>query len=64
LIFSSCSTTRQIRQIYNIRSGEEAIIQHTDEDKEFQTILLKALEVKPFQTIHFRNIFPSDIPGC
>ncbi len=57
LIFSSCSTTRQIREIYNIRSGEEAIIQHTDEDKEFQTILLKALEVKQFQTIHFRNIY-------
>ncbi|CAF2787198.1 unnamed protein product [Rotaria sp. Silwood2] len=40
----SCSTTRQIRDIYNIRSGEEPIIQESDEDKEFQSILLKAIQ--------------------
>jgi hypothetical protein len=43
---SSRSTTRQIRDIYNIRSGEDPILQHSDEDKQFQKILLKALEVK------------------
>jgi rRNA maturation protein Rpf1 len=48
-ILSSCSTTRQIRDLYNIRSGEEPIIQHSDDDKEFQKILLKALEVEYIQ---------------
>jgi len=43
------STTRQIRDIYNIRSGEDAITQHSDEDEQFQTILLKALEA--FSTV-------------
>jgi hypothetical protein len=41
----SHSTTRQIRDLYNIRSGEDPILQHSDEDKLFQTMLLKALEV-------------------
>ena len=39
------STSRKIRELYNTRSGEDAIVQHTDEDKEFQSILLRALEV-------------------
>ena len=42
----SSSTTRQIRDLYNIRSGANPILQHSDDDKEFQSILLKALEVK------------------
>jgi hypothetical protein len=37
-----------MRDLYNIRSGEEPIMQHSDEDQEFQSILLKALEVKEF----------------
>jgi hypothetical protein len=41
------STTRQIRDLYNIRSGEDPILQHSDEDKLFQTMLLKALEKLP-----------------
>lgn len=39
------STTRQIRDLYNGRSGDEPIQQHTDEDKEFQRILMKTLEL-------------------
>jgi hypothetical protein len=41
----SASTTRQIRDLYNIRSGGTPILQHSDDDKEFQSILIKALEV-------------------
>ncbi|CAF0804068.1 unnamed protein product [Rotaria sordida] len=42
-----CSTTRQIRDIYNNRSGEDPIIQNSDEDKEFQSILLKSIQTLP-----------------
>ncbi|CAF0802878.1 unnamed protein product [Rotaria sordida] len=42
-----CSTTRQIRDIYNNRSGEDPIIQNSDQDKEFQSILLKAIQTLP-----------------
>ena len=44
LLFS-CSTTRQIRDLYNSRSGDDPIIPQSDEDKQFQKLLLKALEV-------------------
>ncbi|CAF0733183.1 unnamed protein product [Adineta steineri] len=43
----SSSTTRQIRDIYNIRSGEDPIAQHSDQDKEFQSILFKTLATIP-----------------
>ncbi|CAF0752717.1 unnamed protein product [Rotaria sordida] len=42
-----CSTTRQIRDIYNNRSGEDPIIQNSDQDKEFQSILLKSIQTLP-----------------
>ncbi|CAF1084767.1 unnamed protein product [Rotaria sp. Silwood1] len=42
-----CSTTREIRNIYNTRSGEDPIIQNSDEDNEFQLILLKAIQALP-----------------
>ncbi|CAF3295936.1 unnamed protein product [Rotaria socialis] len=42
-----CSTTRQIRDIYNNRSGEDPILQNSDLDKEFQSFLLKALQAFP-----------------
>lgn len=47
LFHSSCSTTRQIRDLYNNRSGEDPIIQNSDLDREFQAILLKAIQAFP-----------------
>jgi len=45
---SSHATTRQIRDLYNHRSGEEPIIPHSDQDREFQKLLLQALDVIEF----------------
>ncbi|CAF1495854.1 unnamed protein product [Rotaria magnacalcarata] len=42
-----CATTRQIRDIYNNRSGEDPILQNSDLDKEFQSFLFKALQAFP-----------------
>ena len=43
--FSSSATTRQLREIYNSRSGEEPIVQYSEEDQQFQAILVKAIQV-------------------
>ena len=63
-IFSlSRSTTRQIRDLYNNRSGEDPILQHSDQDKLFQTMLVKTLEVKTNDCLFFvfLNLFDSEI---